>query len=505
MFEDNNSSFNILSQTKAVNHDIIVMFTPNENVKKIEYQIIYNDETQDTITVNTIESFDILLNKTGKYEIKVTTYDYKNRVKIYETGIYNIDKEAPVINLDNEGIVEFKAGTIYNFKEDGKAYDKQDGDLTYALKTNEEQIDFSTPGLKEVIYTVSDSAGNTTSRKINVNVLENNSQSLFFVQMLIIFILFIISFVILRYRKSMRLEQRIAKYSIEPIKDESLSLMDEIIKKYFKRTKKISSFLKKSVFLTKYSKKYEKFTAMYHGSILEGMDFVTLKLFVSIIFLIVAIFSKTIQYQLLSMYEVCFPLIIGFFVPDIIFYSKYKIHRTKVENDLLQAIIIMNNAFKSGRSISQAILLVSTELDGPISEEFKKMHLELSYGLGVDVVFKRFSERINLEEVTYLTASLTVLNRTGGNIIKVFSSIEKNLFNKKKLKLELKSLTGSSKIIVYVLFAVPMLFVLFISLISPTYFVPLFTTPLGLIILSAIIVMYIIYIIFVNKIMKVRM
>ena len=165
----------------------------------------------------------------------------------------------------------------------------------------------------------------------------------------------------------------------------------------------------------------------------------------------------------------------------------------------------MNNAFKSGRSISQAILLVSTELDGPISEEFKKMHLELSYGLGVDVVFKRFSERINLEEVTYLTASLTVLNRTGGNIIKVFSSIEKNLFNKKKLKLELKSLTGSSKIIVYVLFAVPMLFVLFISLISPTYFVPLFTTPLGLIILSAIIVMYIIYIIFVNKIMKVRM
>ena len=505
MFEDDNFGFSILSQTKAVNHDINIIFTPNKDVKKIEYQIIYNDEAQDTITINDIEAFEILLSKSGKYELKVTTYDYKNRFKVYESGIYNIDKDAPIINLNNEGVIEFTAGTVYNFKEDGKAYDKQDGDLTYALTTNEETIDFSSPGLKEVIYTVSDSAGNTTSRKVNVNVLENNSQSLFIVQMFIIFILFIISLIILRYRKSMRLEQRIAKYSVEPIKDESLSLIDEIINKYFKNTKKIGLYLKKSVFLTKYSKKYEKFTAMYPGSNLDGIDFITLKLLVSIIFLIVAIFSKTIQYQLLSMYEVCFPVIIGFFVPDIILYSKYKIHRTKVENDLLQAIIIMNNAFKSGRSISQAILLVSTELDGAISEEFKKMHLELSYGLGVDVVFKRFSERINLEEVTYLTASLTVLNRTGGNIIKVFSSIEKNLFNKKKLKLELKSLTGSSKIIVYVLFAVPMLFVLFISLISPTYFVPLLTTPLGLIILSIIIVVYIVYIIFVNKIMKVRM
>ena len=94
--------------------------------------------------------------------------------------------------------------------------------------------------------------------------------------------------------------------------------------------------------------------------------------------------------------------------------TKYKIHRSRVENDLLQAIIIMNNAFKSGRSITQAIELVTKELEGPIAEEFKKMHLEISFGLEIDVVFKRLSERIELEEVSYLTASLAILNKTGG-------------------------------------------------------------------------------------------
>ena len=163
----------------------------------------------------------------------------------------------------------------------------------------------------------------------------------------------------------------------------------------------------------------------------------------------------------------------------------------------------MNNAFKSGRSITQAIDIVSKEIKGEIGKEFSKMSLELAYGLGIDTVFKRFAERIKLDEVNYLTASLTILNKTGGNIIEVFSSIEKTLFNKKKLRLELKSLTSSSRIIVYVLFTVPFLFVLFISIISPGYFSPFITTSIGRIILTIIIIYYIIFVIAVRKIMKV--
>ena len=165
----------------------------------------------------------------------------------------------------------------------------------------------------------------------------------------------------------------------------------------------------------------------------------------------------------------------------------------------------MNNAFKSGRSITQAVELVSQELDGPIAMEFSKIYMELNFGLEIDVVFDRFSKRVHLEEITYLTASLSVLSKTGGNIIKVFSSIEQNLFNKKKLKLELASLTGTSKIIVTALYLVPALFILFVSLVSPGYFEPFYTTELGFIFMGIIAILYIVYIFCVNKIMKVRM
>ena len=359
--------------------------------------------------------------------------------------------------------------------------------------------------MQTLVYTVSDRAGNTATEKLYINVLPRYPKPIVFFNMIIVLILFLFLLFLLRYSKSIKLEKRIAKYAISPLHDNSLSLFDKFFIKYHHIMLKVSTFFEKSVFLTKYSKSFEKYLGIVNKNYTKPMEFIVSKVFIGFIFLLIAIFSKTLQGEVFSLYEIAIPLIVGFFIPDIIYFSKYKVYRAKLENDMLQAIIIMNNAFKSGRSISQAIDLVSDELEGPISEEFKKMALELSFGLSIEDVFKRFSKRIELEEVNYLTASLSVLNKTGGNIIKVFSSIEKTLFNQKKLRLELKSLTGASKIIVYILFVVPILFIVFISFIDPSYFVPLLTTPLGFIISSIILVVYVIYIFVVRKVMKVRM
>ena len=87
-------------------------------------------------------------------------------------------------------------------------------------------------------------------------------------------------------------------------------------------------------------------------------------------------------------------------------------------------------------------------------------------GLDIEVAFKRFSKRVKSNEAIYLSSSLSVLNKTGGNIIKVFNSIERNMYNRKKLNNELKSLTSSSKLIMYVLILVPPLFIVFIMVSS---------------------------------------
>ena len=126
-------------------------------------------------------------------------------------------------------------------------------------------------------------------------------------------------------------------------------------------------------------------------------------------------------------------------------------------------------------------------------------------GLSTDEVFERFAKRIEIPEVTYLTSTISILNQTGGNIVKVFTSIEKTLMNKKKLRLELRALTSSAKIVTYILMLLPILFAIAITLISPDYFLPFIESTIGWLCLAVILLVYLLYICIIKKIMKVRM
>ena len=163
----------------------------------------------------------------------------------------------------------------------------------------------------------------------------------------------------------------------------------------------------------------------------------------------------------------------------------------------------MNSAFKSGRNIMQAVEVVKDELDGPIQDEFKKIYLDITYGLELDLVFKRFYERVKLEDAKYISSSLTLLNKTGGDIVKVFSLIEKSIFDKKNLKNELNSLTASSQFVFKLLIFLPLLLVSLIFMLNPSYFEVMIKEPLGIILLIFIILLYILYILVVQKVLEV--
>ena len=261
---------------------------------------------------------------------------------------------------------------------------------------------------------------------------------------------------------------------------------------------------KSKVFKNK-ATRYIKYNIAFNLDDPDGIKFVARKIFLGIIYALILFIIGIIRSNLINVFELIIPFILGYYTLDVIYYYRYYKYRKQIENDLLEAITVMNNAFKVGMSIIQAIELVTKELDGPISREFKKISTELSYGIEIETVFKRFADRIKINEAVYLTSSLSVLNKTGGNITKVFDSIKKTMYNKKKLEQELKSLTSSSRFIMWVLIFVPVIFVLTIMAINPGYFKPLVSGPIGYSLIVIMILIYVSYIFIVKRIMKVRM
>ena len=329
--------------------------------------------------------------------------------------------------------------------------------------------------------------------------------SLFIAIQLFLLILLIIAFIFFfKVKRAIALERRITKFSTISINDKSLSFFDYLLFRYNKLISKITNVLLKSKLIVSYSKTYEKYIDKTKIVPNKKVDIISNKILISIIAIIITILSDILRRQSINPVQILIALIIGFFIPDIILRITYKSKQKQIEQDLLKAVLIMSNAFKSGRSIMQAVEIVSKELDGPISDEFKKMYIDLTYGLELELVFERLSNRIKLDETKYMASSLVILNKTGGDVIKVFNSIERSFFERKKLNDELNSVTALSKFVFRILVLIPFIIFLTIYILNPEYFMPFINTTIGNIILLITIAIYILYIVIVKKIIKIR-
>ena len=481
------------------NKTLVVSFLPSKNVKTYSYQIFKDGKPKNNLVNKANVKSDIVLNETGEYHIHLKATMNDDTVKDLYSEKYTLDLEKPVIEVSSDSL-EIKKNINNEIIKNVKVHDNLDGNITQNVTTNVSSLNLKVDKIQKLTYTSQDKAGNISTRQINIRIVQNNSY--LYVLYALLILLIIISIALYnKVKKALNLEKRVEKFTVKSFKEKQ-TISERFIDSYRVVVKKISKGLDKSVLLKKYFKKLDKYTCItdVYDS---GMEIFSGKIIVAFIFTLSAFIIKLFRGHMIDYYSIVLIFTISFFALDLLLFTKYKIHRSKLENDFISAITIMNNAFKSGRSISQAIDTVAEQLDGTVGREFARMSLELLYGLGIDVVFKRFSKRIDLEEANYLTASLTILNKTGGDIIKVFDSIEKSMFDRRKLRLELKSLTSGSKIVVGVLLLMPFFFCLVIGIINPEYFVPFFTTPIGIILLIFMIIYYIIFLVVVRKVMKV--
>lgn len=319
---------------------------------------------------------------------------------------------------------------------------------------------------------------------------------------LLAFINFII--ILIREVKIVHFQKRFEKFSLASLTTDEKNLADNLILQFWHRIHQMSKILKKSQLLKSYGATYEKHIAFEEKKQKSGIDYVSMKLLSGIFLIFLAFIINLARSSSFNILNIFFTFFLGFFIPDLVLAFQFKQKRKQIEDDLLKSIIMMNNSFKSGRNIMQAVEIVKDELDGPISDEFKKIYMDMNYGLSTEVVFNRFYERVKLEEAKYISSSLSLLNKTGGNIVKVFSAIEKSFFERKRLLNEMKSLTSASIFMVRLLVMLPLFLIALIYIMNPTYFAPFIQTPYGVLLLLFILILYILYILAIKKVLKVR-
>lgn len=298
--------------------------------------------------------------------------------------------------------------------------------------------------------------------------------------------------------RSIRLEKRIVNYTVLN-QEQSLSVFDKIESRFHSICKQLAKTFTKCKMFQSYSKSYYSNGIYQDGYLILaskfilGIGFGFFSLLISILFSLEEIFFITIG-----------GILIGYLIPDIMI-SIHKIkNKRRVEKDLVKALTIMNHSFMAGKSIMQAIETVAEEIDGPLHYEFYKMKTELMFGLDLETVLERFYERMPLDDIRYLTTSLIVFNKTGGNIVTIFRLIEKNYYTRMELKKELEATTASARLVYRLLMILPIFMVVVITFLDSSYFMILFTNILGILLLIGILIIYIVYILIIKKLLKIE-
>lgn len=152
----------------------------------------------------------------------------------------------------------------------------------------------------------------------------------------------------------------------------------------------------------------------------------------------------------------------------------------RVEAQLMDAMILMSNALKSGLDIVQGFELVQRDLMPPISEEYGLVLKNYSLGMTFEKALSGMEDRIESRLLSYMIKAINIQRSVGGNMTKIFDRIVENIRDEGKLEEKAQALTAQQRIQSMVVGFMPWAMLVMMWLFQPEVMSAYYFSPLGI-------------------------
>jgi len=121
------------------------------------------------------------------------------------------------------------------------------------------------------------------------------------------------------------------------------------------------------------------------------------------------------------------------------------------DNQLLDGLVLVNNALKSGLDIVTGIELIATNMKPPISEEFGQTLNAYRLGAPLEEALRNMTLRIRSRSLETAVSSIVIQRETGGNLIKTFEQLILTIREESKLQKKIQAISSQGRTQVTVL------------------------------------------------------
>ena len=177
--------------------------------------------------------------------------------------------------------------------------------------------------------------------------------------------------------------------------------------------------------------------------------------------------------------------------------------RKLIAQQLPEAMEILADGVRSGRSFEQAMELVARDAPAPLSQEFADSASQLRLGQSPVAVLERMVCRLPLAEFKILAITILVHRQTGGNLALLVERLAAATRDRQEFRGHVRAMTAGSKISAIGLFVGTFAAVGLLAWMEPAYLGDFLASPMGPPLLAVAIVLDLVGFVWVWRIAKV--
>jgi tight adherence protein B len=145
---------------------------------------------------------------------------------------------------------------------------------------------------------------------------------------------------------------------------------------------------------------------------------------------------------------------------------------------------IMASAMRAGHSFSGALSVVVAEAPEPTLREMARVVADEHMGIPIDTALAGVVRRMDSKDLEQVALVATLQRETGGNTAEVLERVTETIRDRLELRRMVQSLTAQGRMSRWVLTGLPVVLLAAITILNPVYIRPLYTEPLGQVILA---------------------
>jgi len=174
------------------------------------------------------------------------------------------------------------------------------------------------------------------------------------------------------------------------------------------------------------------------------------------------------------------------------------------EEQLADVLLSISSSLRVGLSFTHSMTAIVDDGRAPASEEFERLLNETELGRPMEESLAAMADRIDSEDLRFVLMSVAIQREVGGSLADLFHTVSETVRERQQFRRRVRALTAMGRMSAYILIALPFGIAGIVSLLSPGYIEPLFTTQAGHVLIVVMLVMMVIGSLFLKKIVSIK-